>query len=259
VRFDSVTTVIDAADGITTLDRHRVAMDQVKAADILLINKIDLVDDETLAGLKRRLASLNQRAVLLTATQGDIPPGLLYGTDPMEEVIPGAGCARTPSAGRRPTHDQDGIQSIKLEFGEPLEHEGFLDILHQIPPNILRVKGVLDFSGHPTPMVLQYVGGRYDLSAFANSRSKERFLVFIGTDLDPVGLQTLTGGKVDRHAFQANAISQCGRPAIRQWSGRLGPLLPMGLGKPSLTPRATDSSANKFQSEKSKENSLLKK
>ncbi len=208
VRFDSVTTVIDAADGMTTLDRHAVAEDQIRAADILLINKIDLVDEDTLDGLKNRLAILNPRAALLTASQGDIPPGLLYGTDPMEETIHTTECARNKPAGPRPTHDRDGIRSLKIEFEAPLERQHFLDIImKRIPPTIIRIKGVIDFVDNPAPIVFQYVGGRYDLSAFDNSRVKERFLVFIGTDLDPDGLQALTGGKIDHHPHHANALA----------------------------------------------------
>jgi len=191
VRFDSVTTVVDAAEAIATLQRHAVAADQVRAADILLINKLDLVDEETLGALRERLAALNPRAAMVAASQGDVPPGLLYGTDPLEHVRTDAAEEhRHHPKASRPTHRQEGIQSFKLDIAVALEREAFLHaVAEKIPVGVLRIKGILNFRDHPTPFVFQYVGGRWDLTPFTDARVTDRFLVFIGTDLDPAGLQ----------------------------------------------------------------------
>lgn len=204
VRFDSVTTVVDAAEAAATLDRYAVAQDQVRAADILLINKIDLVGEKVLEGLRARLAALNARATVVSATQGSFPPGLLYGTDPLETGDGASEASRRLRADHRPTHRRDGIQSFKCDLSTPLDRETFLNTITQkIPATVLRIKGILELCGHSTPFVFQYVGGRWDLSPFNNPNVQERFLVFIGADLDPDGLRADLLGDPSRGCGQA--------------------------------------------------------
>ena len=191
VRFDSVTTVVDAAGAMTTLDRFAVARDQVRAADILLINKIDLSKEEILDDLQRRLADLNPRATRVSAVRGNFPPGLLYGTDPLESEDEAFESPRRMTAAHRSTHKRDGIDCFKCDLEMPLDRERFLhNIAAKIPATVLRIKGILEFRGHSAPFVFQYVGGRWDLTPFANPHVKDRFLVFIGTGLDPARLRS---------------------------------------------------------------------
>jgi len=201
VRFDSVTTVVDAAGAAATLDEYAVARDQVRAADILLVNKIDLVSKPTLGHLRDCLATLNPRAALVTATQGNIPPGLLYGTDPLEEVENfSAKRSRAVPATPRPTHRQEGVQSLKIAFAAPLDRDTFLRFMKEkVPPAILRIKGIIEFKDDSGPCVFQYVSGRYELSPFTNPSVPDRFLVFIGTGLDPKSIHTALGGGANAH------------------------------------------------------------
>jgi G3E family GTPase len=198
VRFDSVTTVVDAAGATATIDEYAVARDQVRAADILLINKIDLVSKPALGRLRDCLAILNPRAALVTATQGNIPPGLLYGTDPLDEVGNfSEKRSRAVPAAPRPTHRQEGVQSLKITFDAPLDRDAFLrSMKEKVSPTVLRIKGILEFTDASGPCVFQYVSGRYELSPFTNPSVPDRFLVFIGTSLDSTSIHTALGGRV---------------------------------------------------------------
>ncbi|MDX2495771.1 MAG: GTP-binding protein [Desulfuromusa sp.] len=77
VRFDSITTVVDASN-YAAVDSYEVAADQITAADLIVLNKIDLVDEQRLEQITRDIRSRNPHASVYPTTQGYINPGLVY-------------------------------------------------------------------------------------------------------------------------------------------------------------------------------------
>lgn len=63
--LDGVITVVDAVNGLSTLDRHQEAVKQAAVADQLVISKLSMADADTVAALKSRLAELNPRALVV--------------------------------------------------------------------------------------------------------------------------------------------------------------------------------------------------
>lgn len=66
--LDGVVTVVDAVNGLSTIDAYPEAYKQVAVADRLILTKKTLADEATIAALTRRLRSLNPRAPI---TDGD--------------------------------------------------------------------------------------------------------------------------------------------------------------------------------------------
>lgn len=64
-RLDGMVTVVDAVNGLSTLDHHVEAVKQVAVADRLVLTKATLASPETVATLKARLAELNPRAPVI--------------------------------------------------------------------------------------------------------------------------------------------------------------------------------------------------
>jgi G3E family GTPase len=193
VRFDSVTTVVDCANFWQTLSDYRVAVDQIRAADIVLLNKVDLVAADEPAKIRDKVQTLNPRALILVSDHGDIPPALLYGTDPFDtrsdERQPGNEPMGPPS---HPTHGADGLNSCKIFFQQPVNHQRMVEALNQsMPHTVFRVKGIVDLENSEMPKLVQYVGGRYEFSEFTNPNVSERFLIFIGQDLHRNDLEKL--------------------------------------------------------------------
>ncbi|UXS04537.1 CobW family GTP-binding protein [Agrobacterium tumefaciens] len=62
--LNGVVTVVDAVNGLSTLDNHVEAVKQVAVADRLVLTKRTLADDASLSRLMTRLQSLNPRAVI---------------------------------------------------------------------------------------------------------------------------------------------------------------------------------------------------
>src|SRR5271157_4944492 len=61
-RLDSIITVVDAEQLPTQLEEAEVTREQVALADFILINKVDLVSEETLAALENQILGLNPHA-----------------------------------------------------------------------------------------------------------------------------------------------------------------------------------------------------
>ena len=80
-RLDGVITVVDAINGLSTLDNHEEAVKQVAVADRIVVAKADLVGDDRsgLAALEARIATLNPGARVIEAVAGDLDPSMLTG------------------------------------------------------------------------------------------------------------------------------------------------------------------------------------
>jgi G3E family GTPase len=184
VRFDSVTTVVDAVNALRTLDDQTIAVDQVKGADVLLLNKQDLADSDLLQRTRERLRRLNSHAPIVTTTKGHVHPVLIYD---MQD----AGRERTAGkdpAGGRPiggmSHLDQELWSHTIRLHRAVARADFLDSVAAIPPTIFRAKGVVDLDRPRQTFIFQYVAGRYELSRSDNPGVADRFLTFIGQGKD---------------------------------------------------------------------------
>ncbi len=181
--FCSITTLVDASQGTGPLEKYPVAREQLMLADVILANKIDQVETRQLSELKDWIGRLNPLAVIHEVNHGDVSPAQLYGVN-------FAGKMRLPersfsagSAGH--THLDQGISSLLIRLPEPLERDSFLAQTALLPPQVLRVKGILEFNDEPDPQVYQYVPGAQALTPVAEDPG-ERFLVMIGENIEEV-------------------------------------------------------------------------
>jgi G3E family GTPase len=176
VRFDCTLTVVDALNIEPTLSEHAVAADQIHAADVLMLNKKDLVSPARLDAVTDRLREINPKAPLFLTANGDLNPALILEVDDRPaHPMPGQ-----PTASLHSSHLHDGLWSQSIRLRRPLDRDVFLKAVAQLPPSIFRAKGILEFSDDPQPMLFQYVAGRHELSVFPRSTVEDRFLTLIG-------------------------------------------------------------------------------
>ena len=147
---DGVIVVVDAAEvRERAADRHvgDTVTRQLDAADLLVLNKVDLAHDVT--GLRDWL-SMQSAAPVLEARHADVPLDLLFGLDRYGGP---AGCGAT-----------DGFASWSYEWPEPVERETVLAILRDAA-GVLRAKGIVRFADAPARRsVVHLVGHRLDVS-----------------------------------------------------------------------------------------------
>src|SRR5919106_492199 len=88
VRLDGVVTVADA-DAMMRYPRlGQTGRAQIEAADITLLNKIDLVSAEQLAEITARLTQFNENAPILPTQRSQVDPEVLFGMSHAREVGP---------------------------------------------------------------------------------------------------------------------------------------------------------------------------
>jgi G3E family GTPase len=178
VRFDSVITVVDAVHANRLLEEEPIAVAQVRSADVLLLNKQDLVHNDNLQQITLRLRSLNPHAPVFTTTRGEILPSVICDVDEYRERRLNAHGSR-----RGYSHQDREVWSHTIRLERPITSEDFSRRIESIPPAIFRAKGIVDLVDPRLTVLFQYVGGRWELSEFLQPGVRDRFLVFIGQAL----------------------------------------------------------------------------
>jgi len=200
--FDSVVTLVDALNGGDTLAAHDIAVQQITAADRLLITKTDLVSAADVDALQAQLTAMNPDAEVSALTPGSAQPSLLFTGgrhDPSSpQFRPGALLAQADTlrfvpasahslrpAGSPPPREQD-IQTFSLILDQPMlpgRFYGWLEFLRTLcGPTLLRVKGIVNIDGRPGPTVIHGVQKAFhmptELPAWPDDDHRTR-LVFI--------------------------------------------------------------------------------
>jgi G3E family GTPase len=214
-RLDGVITVVDAVNGLATLDAHPEAIKQAAVADRLVLTKTDLLDTpERRAGhaqLVARLTALNPAATILDAAQGAASAAALVDCglyDPSGK-IPDVGrwlrdeAYAAAHSHRHHHHDvnrhDERVRAFTLATDQPIPtatFEMFLELLRSVHgPSLLRVKGVVKLAETPdTPMVIHGVQHVFHpparLPAWPDADRRTR-LVFITRDLNPDKIREL--------------------------------------------------------------------
>lgn len=169
LRLDGVICVVDAVNGLATLDAHDEAKRQAAVADRLVITKIDLADDETLGALTARLYALNPRAPLLDAR--DAATAALFDCGLYDPATKTADVRRWLGEDAHHGHDHahdghahhhDRIRSFALTHDRPVPFstvEMFLDLMRSTQGDrLLRMKGVIELAEDPEqPLVIHGV------------------------------------------------------------------------------------------------------
>ena len=138
-----------------------VYQDQLQAADLVVLNKADLLDEATLARLKSEIGGVLGRAVkLVPASHGRLDPAILLGL----------GAAAEDDLAARPSHhdaldgahEHDDFDSFSITLPEIVAPEALLERLLAVTEghDILRLKGFAAVRGKPLRLAVQGVGPR---------------------------------------------------------------------------------------------------
>ena len=186
--LDSIITLVDAKHAPKQLDEFHEAQEQVGFADRILMSKTDLVSDNEIETLSKRLQRMNPRAPIKKVN---------FGNAPIDEVLDIRGfnlnaiLALEPDFLTDSHHEHhDEVESFVFRSKKAFDGaklEAFLSGMIQIHgPDLLRYKGVLWMKGNPRRVVFQGVhmmmGGDMG-KPWAKNEAKESVLVFIGKKL----------------------------------------------------------------------------
>ncbi len=194
-RLDAIVTVADAVHLDAQLGEHHEAEEQVAFADVVLLNKTDLVESDGLDRVETRIRKINPYAKIIRTSRCAAPLNEVVGLnafslDRVLEVEPDF-----LTSDHDHEHDDD-VTSVSFVSETPLDLDRFQDwfgkLLQRRGQDILRSKGILDFSGHGDRYVFQGVHMLMDgspMGPWPEGRPRVSRVVFIGRNLESMGLK----------------------------------------------------------------------
>ena len=157
LRLDGVVCVVDAdAAARTVADAAAgpVAEGQIRAADLVIVNKIDIASAEDLAAISHLLSRIAPAARRLPTTRCAIPA----------EVILGISNGSRFAAVEVSKLASDTFESHVLTAERPLDRRKICKLAAGFPAGVLRAKGFVRLEGGPERWsLLQVVGARWSL------------------------------------------------------------------------------------------------
>lgn len=186
-RLDAIITVADAKHLDVELTASVEAKEQIAFADIVILNKIDLINDVN--DLHQLIEGLNPTVKIHDARHCDVDLGLLlsqnaFGLDRALIKDP-----NLLDAHRHHHHDND-VQSFSLKADAPLDREKFFAwmqwVLEHFGMDMLRTKGILSFYNDDERYVIQGVHQLIEGAAqrdWAENEERSSQIVFIGRRL----------------------------------------------------------------------------
>ena len=155
---------------------------QIKKADVVILNKSDMVSKAALKALTARLRTVNRKALLLPARYGNIPFAELDAwIDAHEEKrLPSHAPQLMHISEQGLTHAKEGYMAQTLEFENPVSLDELEALLHDAGPGLCRAKGIISIKDKGV-CIVQYAAGRLEITpAFDESPIG---LALIGADL----------------------------------------------------------------------------
>ena len=217
-KLDAVVTVADAKWLKDRLKDAPEAKNQIAFADVILLNKTDLVNEPELREVEARIRGINPYATLHRTQRAAIPLEQVLGRNAFDldrilDIEPQFLAAdehdhdhdhdhahdhahehdghhhHHEHGGLKHYHDED-MQSLSLKSEKPLNPEKFFPWMQELVategPSILRCKGILAFKDDPDRFVLQGVHMILDgdhQRPWKEGEARESRLVFIGRQL----------------------------------------------------------------------------
>lgn len=127
-------------------------VDQVEFANVIILNKTDLIPPQSLEILKASIQKLNPVAKILTSVLGKVKPIEIINTGlfNFEKAETSAGWIRELEGIHTPETEEYGISSFVFRDSKPFHPQRFWNyIKSEFPTNIIRSKGLLWLASRP--------------------------------------------------------------------------------------------------------------
>jgi G3E family GTPase len=171
-RLDGILTVVDAEYVRQNPDYDDLIVDQISAADIVVLSKVDLVSAEQRAAVEEWVRRIVPRARILPAVHGAVPPALILGVGRYKlDLTPVQrdhdhyhAHVHDETCNHDHDHDHDhgaAFSSWSYRRDQPMRLKELRRVVLDLPAAIFRGKGVLYLAEAPQRRaIFQAVGPR---------------------------------------------------------------------------------------------------
>jgi G3E family GTPase len=212
--------VVDASDFPCSWRGRAVQEEQIRYADLILLNKTDRVDETARLRVETTLRQLNPQAEIVTGHHGIVAPERLSADGPRaahahvqdehchEDHEHHEGCGHDHDHGHPPHHDDlpHSAATFFLPLNEPVERGAFQRFLGALPTSVFRAKGFVRFTDVPAQVhTFQQVRDQAELLVLPLDDAPDvaTGLVFIGPQLDEARIRELARGLIAGHALSS--------------------------------------------------------
>ncbi len=179
-----IVTLVDARHVERDLEETEVCGRQIAMADLLILNKMDLVSSFELTALQARLAGLNSLARCIPTVRARIPRNAVLANHR-------AGLPTEPTQTHH--HHDDAIRSVSVDLPGDVDIQALDRWLGDLVrrQDVLRMKGLVAVPGDPRRFVFQGVRRWIDVRPHGawGDEPRRNLLVFIGRGLDETQLR----------------------------------------------------------------------
>jgi len=193
LKLAGVVTLVDGFHVATQLKEFEEVPEQIGSADIILLNKSDLIDDQTCSELQQHLSQMNKGARILRCQNAEIDVSEI--TELQSGTISGqsfsdSGTSEHKHSDHQDHHHTEQVSSFVVRIIEPLDQglvqDWFSYLIMRHAEKLLRYKGHLYIQDRPSRIIIQGVHSLVDSTTGANWKPGETAkteLVFIGKNL----------------------------------------------------------------------------
>ena len=183
-QLNGVVTVVDAKHIFQQLKQSPEAQEQIAFADMVLLNKTDLINPEDLPELEYKIRNINRAARICQTRNSDIDIGLILDLRSLDIEI------RAEHHDHNHKHTED-IETVAIATPGDLDgvkvSQWFRELIAEFGERIMRMKGILNLRKDPDQFVFQGVHMLFEGRpgrAWGESEERVNRLVFIGRQLD---------------------------------------------------------------------------
>lgn len=191
-RAGAVIATVDAVNGLAQIERHAESVQQVAAADRLVLTKMDLADEVTVQRLRARLRRINPDAPMISAGECDLDADSLLNQTATATGFRALEMCDEPFDASRGNNHAERIRSFVVTMEQPIDWTAFgvwlTMLLNRHGDKVLRVKGILNLTDEAAPVAIHgvrhLVHNPVHMSAWPDEDRRSR-IVFIVDGIDP--------------------------------------------------------------------------
>ena len=201
--------VVDGTDFPCSWRGRAVQEEQVRYADLILLNKTDRLDDATRQRVEISLRKINPTAKIVLAQRGEVEPDLLSATGSSaaaEQAHAHAHEDHEHDEDHNHSHDDElphAASTLFLPLAAPVQRSAFQRFLGSLPTSVFRAKGFIRLAESPGQLhTFQQVRDQSELLLLPleNGEDLTTGLVFIGPHLDEKRIRELAEVLSPTHA-----------------------------------------------------------